>query len=129
VETVADDVEATTPVDTSVHQVDMFAMSNELGVSNEEGNQDNSEGSTNDTLNNITGHCPLDPDMEKIHSRINAHIEAGGILPTVQVADLLGHTFISEPNETGEQMQARVSKIEATEDTSADYMQRMYKFQ
>jgi hypothetical protein len=102
VETVDDDVRATTPVDTSVHQMDMFAMSNEWGVS--EGDQDDSEGSTNDTLNNTTGHHPLDQDTEKIHSRIDACIKAGGTLPTVQVTDLLGRTFISEPAETGEQM-------------------------
>ena len=33
VETVDDDGEVTTPVDTDIHQVDMFAMSNERGVS------------------------------------------------------------------------------------------------
>jgi hypothetical protein len=129
VEIVDDDVEVATSVDTSIHQIDMFVMSNEQGVSNKEGDQDDSEGSTNNTLNGTTGHHLLDPDTEKIHSRIDACIEAGATLPTVHVADLLCRTFISEPDETGEQMRASISKIKAMEDTSADYMQRMYKFQ
>jgi hypothetical protein len=104
VETADDDVEATTPADTNVHQVDMFAMANEQGMSNKEGDQDDSEGSTNNTVDDTTGHRPLDPNREKIHSLIDTHIEAGGTLTTVKVADLLGCTFISEPNETGEQM-------------------------
>jgi hypothetical protein len=127
VETVDDDGEVTTPVDTDIHQVNMFVMSNKRGLS--KCDQDDSQDSTNDTPNNTTGHCPLDPDTEKIHSRINAHIQAGGTLSTIQMADLLGRTFISEPDETGEQMWARISRIEGTERTSADHTQRMYKFQ
>jgi hypothetical protein len=99
VETVDNDGEVTTPVDTDIHQVDMFAMSNEGEMSKDD--QGDSQESSNDTPNNTTGHRPLDPDTEKIHSRIDACIEAGGTLPTVKVADLLGCTFISEPNETG----------------------------
>jgi hypothetical protein len=48
-ETVDNDTMVDTAVDTSVQQMDMFAMSNELGMSNKEGDQDDSEGSTNDT--------------------------------------------------------------------------------
>jgi hypothetical protein len=80
VETVEDDGEVTTPVDTDIHQVDMFAMSNKREVSKD--CQDDSQESTNDTPDNTTGHHPLDPDTEKIHSRINACIKAGGTLPT-----------------------------------------------
>ena len=125
--TVDDDGEVTTPVDTDICQVDMFAMSNEQEVSKDD--QDASQESFNDTPDNTTGHRPLDPDTEKIHSRIDAYIEAGGTLPTIQVADFIDHTFISEPDETGEQMRTRISRIKATEETSADHTQRMYKFQ
>jgi hypothetical protein len=104
----------------------MSGMSDKQGVSNEEGDQDDSEWSTNDTLDDTTGHCPLDPDMEKIHSRIDAHIKAGGTLLTVQVADLLGCTFISESDETGEQMRTRISDVKAMEDTTANHTQRMH---
>ena len=45
------------------------------------------------------------------------------------MADLLGSTFISEPDETGEQMRAKISRIEATKETAADYLQRMHMFQ
>jgi hypothetical protein len=127
VKTVDDDGEVTTPVDADIHQVDMMAMSNKQGVP--EDNQDDSQESSNDTPESTTGHRPLDRHTEKIHSRIGAYVEAGGTLPTIQVADLLGRTFISKPDETGEQMWARISWIEASEETSADYIQWMYKFQ
>ena len=91
--------------------------------------QDDSGEFSNNTLDETPSHRPLDPDTEKIHSRIDACIEAGGTLPTVEVADLLGRTFISEPDETGEQMRARISRIKMTKEATADYLQRMYKFQ
>jgi hypothetical protein len=127
VETVDDDGEMITPVTVDTHQINMFAMSNERGMP--EDDQDDSQDSSNDTPDDATSHRPLDPDTERIHSRIDAFIVLGGTLPTIEVANLLGCTFISEPDETGEQMWAKISRIEATEETSADYTQRMYKFQ
>ena len=113
-----DDGEMITLVTVDTHQIDMFAMSNEWGLPEED--QDDSQDSSNDNPDEATSHHPLDPDTERIHSRIDAYIKAGGTLPTIEVADLLGRTFISEPDETGEQMQAKISRIEATEETSAD---------
>jgi hypothetical protein len=127
VETVDDDNEVTTPTTIDTHQIDMFGMPNVRGVSTD--GQDNSPESSNDTLDDTPSHRRLDLDTEKILSRIDAYIKAGGKLPTIEVADLLGHTFISEPDETGEQMWVKISRIEATKETSADYSQRMYKFQ
>ena len=102
VETVDDDEDVVSTVAIGTHQIDMFAMSNEREVTTDD--QDDSRESSNNTLDDTPSHRPLDPDTEKIHSRIDAYIEAGGTLPTIEVTDLLGPTFISEPDETGEQM-------------------------
>jgi hypothetical protein len=69
-ETVDDDVEVTAPEDTNVQQIYMFATSHERV------NQDNSEGSSNDTLDDTTGHWPLDPIVQPLapvahNSKIN----------------------------------------------------------
>ena len=90
--------------------------------------QDDSEESSNDTVDEISHHQPLDPDTAAMHSRIEAYIQAGGTLPTVDVSDLLGHTFISEPDENEEQMRARIGGIETTEESTSDDTQRLYKF-
>jgi hypothetical protein len=90
--------------------------------------QDDSDESSNDTINDASHHQPLDLDMTKIHSRIDAYIKARGTLPTVQVGDLLGCTFISEPDEEGEQMRAKNSGIHATGVTTLDDMEQLYKF-
>ena len=51
--------------------------------------QDDLRESSNDTLDDTPSHRPLDPDTDKIHSRIDTYIKAGGTLPTIEVADLL----------------------------------------
>jgi hypothetical protein len=90
--------------------------------------QDDSDKSLNDTIDDASHHQPLDPYTAKIHSRIDACIKSGGTLPTIQVGDLLGHTFFSEPDEKEEQVRAKISGIDATGDTTLDDMERLYKF-
>jgi hypothetical protein len=102
----------------------MFGPSDDLV----ESDQDDSEESSNDAVDETSQHQPLDPDTARIHSRIDAYIEAGGTLPTVDVGDLLGRTFISKPDENGEQMRTKISGIETTEESTNDDSQRMCKF-
>ena len=108
--------------DINVNAIDMFGAP----VSNPE--QDDSEESSNDTVDEASLHQPLDPDTAAIHSQIEAYIRAGGTLPTVDVGDLLDRTFISEPDENGEQMRARIRGIETTEKSTSDNTQRSFKF-
>ena len=87
-----DNEEITTPATVDTHQIDMFAMSNERGLP--ENDQDDSQESSSDATDDVMSHGPLNPDTEKIHSRIEAYIEAGGTLPTIEVADLRFGTHI-----------------------------------
>jgi hypothetical protein len=95
--------------DFNVQQINMFGLSDDQAEPDQDNQleQDDSEESSNDVVDEISHHQPLDPDTARIHSRIDAYIEAGGALPTVDVRDLLGHTFISEPDEEGEQVLAK----------------------
>jgi hypothetical protein len=107
--------------DINVYQIDIFTTSQELVE------QDDSEESSNDTLDDLSSHPLLDQDMARIHSRLNAYIKVGGTFPIVHIGDLLGCTFISKPGEEGEQMRAKMSIIEPTDDTTANYMEHLYK--
>ena len=104
----------------------MFAVSNDRSLP--EDVQDDSHESTNDDTGGTPSHGLLDPDTMKIHSRIELTSKPEAHCPTINVADLLGCTFISEPNENGVQMRARISGIETTKETSTDCSQRMHKF-
>ena len=110
-ETLVETVEDESPMteDINGNAIDMFGTP----MSNPE--QDDSEESSNDTVDEASLHQPLDPDTAAIHSQIEAYIKASGMMPTVDVGDLLDHTFISEPDENGEQIRARICGIETTE--------------
>ena len=123
-ETLVETVEEESPMteDINVNAIDMF------GTPEANPDQDDSEESSNNTVDEISQHGPLDPDTAAIHSGIEAYIRAGGTLPTMDVSDLLGRTFISEPDENGEQMRAKIGGIETTEGSTNDDTQRLYKF-
>ena len=121
VETVDDEEDETKQ--THVHQTEMFPekeAQNGAKPNNRTpsppGNQDTGK-STRPTS-----------ESEKIHSRIDDYIEAGGTLPTVNVSDLMGRTFITDPQENGEQTRAEVVGIEGLNEATADNAQRLYKF-
>jgi hypothetical protein len=116
--------------DINIHQIDMFGLSDDQEKSDhdDQSEQDDSDESSNDTVNETSRHQPLDPDTARIHSRIEAYIKAGGTLPTVHVGELLGRTFISEPDEEGEQLRTKISGIETTDEPTNDNTQQLYKF-
>ena len=116
--------------DINVQQINMFGMSCDQAERdpNNQMEQDDSDESSNDTIDDASHHQPLDLDTAKIHSRIDACIKARGTLPAIQVGDLLGCTFISEPDGEGEQICAKISSIDATGDTTMDGMKQRYKF-
>ena len=86
-----------------------------------------SETSTTDTKEE-SPHKPLDWKSRKIHSRIDEYIASGGTLPTIDVSDLMGRTFITDPQDDGEQTRATVVGIEGLEEATADNAERLYKF-
>ena len=89
--------------------------------------EDHSGSSTTDSKDR-PAQRPLDWKSRKIHSRIDEYIESGGTLPTVDVGDLMGRTFITDPQDDGEQTRAKVVGIEALAEATADNAERLYKF-
>ena len=57
-----------------------------------------------------------------------APINDEGPVPTVNVGLLMGRTFITDPDEEGEQKRAKIQKIEPADITTADGRQQLYKF-
>ena len=52
----------------------------------------------------------------------------GGGLPTIDVVNLLNRTFISRPDDSGEQYRARILSAQPTGRTDADGVDQVYKF-
>ncbi len=63
-----------------------------------------------------------------ITSALNDILDKGGSLPTIDVESLLGRTFISQPDEAGEQARAKVEEGKPTNETTADGTQQLLKF-
>ena len=55
-------------------------------------------------------------------------VNSGGDLPTIDITDILGRTFITSPNESGEQTRARIGDAEFTQQRTADEMEPLIKF-
>ena len=55
-------------------------------------------------------------------------VKKGGNLPTIDVTDILGRTFITSPNESGEQARAQIEDAEFTQQRTADEMEPLIKF-
>ena len=70
-----------------------------------------SEASTTDTKEE-SAHKPLDWKSRKTHSRIDECIASGGTPPTIDMSNLMGRTFITDPQDDGEQTRATVVGIE-----------------
>ena len=73
-ETLVETVEEDSPMteDINVQTINMFSLSDEQV----EPDQDDLEESSNDTVNEVSHHQPLDPDTARIHSRIDACIQS-----------------------------------------------------
>ncbi|CAB9525513.1 Retrotransposon protein [Seminavis robusta] len=52
----------------------------------------------------------------------------GGSLPTIDITNLLNRSFITNPNEEGEQSRAKVVSAEPTGETDADGSEAVYRF-
>ena len=55
-------------------------------------------------------------------------VNSGGDLPTIDITDILGRTFITSPNESGEQTRAHIEDAEFTQQRTADEMEPLIKF-
>jgi hypothetical protein len=73
-----------------------------------------------------------DPKEEFIRSAwedvLKRRGELEGALPTLGVKSLLGRTFISNPDEEGEQVRAKVEAIEDLGDKGPDHKSTLYRF-
>ena len=77
---------------------------------------------------------PLDTDFVRSAREDNAmrekeaNIASGIKLPTVNIAGLVGRTFIPNPDEHGDQPRSKVVSVEPTESVTADNSELLYKF-
>ena len=58
----------------------------------------------------------------------DADVLEGGAMPTVDITNLLNRTFISDPDENGEQYRSKIISAEPTGQTDADGTDVVYKF-
>ena len=63
----------------------------------------------------------LDTAMKEI-------LERGGKLPTLDSADLLGRTYITDPDDEGEQHRAKIVDVGVLEERTPDGMQPLFRF-
>ena len=61
-------------------------------------------------------------------SRHEEAIMNGATLPTIDTSELVGRTFISNPDEEGNQVRAKVEDIEPLEDWTADRTEQLFRF-
>ncbi len=65
---------------------------------------------------------------EAIRSAMEHIINKGGRMPTLNADHILGRTFITTPDEDGEQKRAKIVDIEATGEKALDGKQPLFKF-
>ena len=49
-------------------------------------------------------------------------------MPVIDVSDLINRTYITNPDEDGEQLRAVIDQIEKTNERTADKKETLYKF-
>ena len=81
----------------------------------------------NATITELSNKEP-DPPKEFLRSAMEEVLEKGGELPTLASADILGHTFITTPDEEGEQVRAKIEGVWPHEEKTADQMDPLWKF-
>ncbi len=74
----------------------------------------------------------VDPEKEmetiKLKTLHEKSVMEGGELPTIDAAELMGRTFITTPDEHGEQFRARIDEIEPTDSKTPDKREVLLKF-
>ena len=73
----------------------------------------------------------VDPGAAKktfLRSAMEDAVNQGGNLPTIDVTDTLGRTFITSPNESGEQVRAQIESAEFTQQRTSDEMEPLLRF-
>ena len=65
---------------------------------------------------------------EFLDSAMKEILERGGKLPTLDSADLLGRTYITDPDDEGEQHRAKIVDVGVLEERTPDGMQPLFRF-
>ena len=68
------------------------------------------------------------PKPDRISSRREAMELDISPLPTINAGTLVGRTFITDPDEEGEQVRAKIDMIEATQHATADGKEKLWEF-
>ena len=66
---------------------------------------------------------------KKAYLSIEDTVKNGGDLPTINIDDIVGRTFITSPYSTGEQVRAQIDGATITQQRTADGMELLIKFQ
>ncbi len=102
-------------------------------VQEEQGDKPNEEAKVDDNMEDAGGDEETDtkekPSLEEvIRSAMEHVINKGGRMPTLNADHILGRTFITTPDEEGEQKRAKIIDIEATGEKASDGKQPLFKF-
>ena len=65
---------------------------------------------------------------EPLSSAMDAILEKGGELPTFDASDLLGRTYITDPDDNQEQRRVKIYDVDVLEDRTADDQQPLFRF-
>ena len=63
-----------------------------------------------------------------LHSAMEKELENGHDLPTLDSSSFLGRTFITTPDDSGEQRRATIEQVQLTKNMTPDGMQPLFKF-
>ena len=63
-----------------------------------------------------------------LRSAMEKELENGGDLPTLDSSSFLGRTFITTPDDSGEQRRATIEQVQLTKNKTPDGMQPLFKF-
>ena len=64
-----------------------------------------------------------------LRSKWDEHVQKGGTLPTIDVEDLVGRTFIDNPDDDGVQLRAKIESATPIGKQVADRSEDLYRFQ
>ena len=83
------------------------------------------DGQVNETCVPSDGNGESEPILRSAMEDI---LEKGGRLPELDSADILGRTFITTPDDAGEQRRAKIESAEPIDERTADDMQPLWRF-
>ena len=99
-------------------------------VSDEDGESDDEDDDTPGIGYNGTKPEAVLPEKETfLSTAMEDAVKNGGDLPTINIDDIIGRTFITSPDSDGEQVRAQIEEASFLQQRTADEMEPLIKFQ